>query len=87
MWRLLWVIMPLSVLADMNDCQKEANQDKKNYCLASYSGSALFCDRIKSYELRNSCMRIVIARQREATYQTPKPPSKETKNEPTTSGH
>lgn len=87
MWKLLWAIMPTVVLADMNDCQKIANQDQKNYCMASYSGSALFCDRIRGYEQRTQCMRIVIDRQRQATYQTLRPPQKETKNEPTTSGH
>ena len=87
MWKLLWAFVPFVAHADMNDCVREANQDKKNYCMASYSGSAAFCDRIKSYESRTQCMRMVIARQREATYQTPKPPTKEEKNEPTTSSH
>ena len=77
MWRLLWVFLPVAAHADMNDCIKEPNQDQKNYCLASYSGSAAFCDKITSYEYRTQCMRMVIVRQREATYQTPRPPSKE----------
>jgi hypothetical protein len=77
MWRLLWVLVPVVAHADMNDCVRETNSDKKNYCLASYSGSAGFCDKIKSYESRNQCMRMVIAKQREATYQTPRPPKKE----------
>jgi hypothetical protein len=79
MWRLLGILLPVVAHADMNDCVKESNLDKKNYCMASYSGSAAFCDRIKSYESRTQCMRMVIARQREATYQTPKPPTKEEK--------
>lgn len=87
MWRLLWALLPAVSYADMNDCQKMSNQDQKNYCLASYSGSATFCDRIKGYELRTQCMRIVVARQRQNVYQTPRPPEKETKDEPTTSGH
>ena len=87
MWRLLWALLPAVSYADMNDCQKIANQDQKNYCMASYSGSALFCDRIRGYELRTQCMRIVIDRQRQATYQTPRPPQKENKDESTTSGH
>ena len=45
--------------------------------MASYSGSAAFCDKIKSYESRTQCMRMVITRQREAAYQTPQPPKKE----------
>jgi hypothetical protein len=77
MWRLLWVFVPVAAHADMNDCVREPNQDRKNYCLASYSGSAAFCDKIKSYESRSQCMRMVIAKQREATYQTPKQPKKE----------
>lgn len=77
MWRLLWVFLPVVAHADMNDCQKISNQDRKNYCLASYSGSATFCDKIKSYEYRTQCMRMVIARQRESAYQTPQLPKKE----------
>jgi hypothetical protein len=45
--------------------------------MASYSGSAAFCDKIKSYESRTQCMRMVIAKQRESAYQTPKQPKKE----------
>lgn len=77
MWQLLWVFLPVAAHADMNDCVNIADQNKKNYCLASYSGSAAFCDKINSYEYRTQCMRMVIARQREATYQTPRPPTKE----------
>jgi len=88
MWQLFGVLLlPVVAHADMNDCQKITEPDRKNYCLATYSGSAAFCDRIKSYEYRTQCMRMVIARQREATYQTPRPPKKEEKNESTTSGH
>jgi hypothetical protein len=61
----------------MSECMSIADQNKKNYCMASYSGSAAFCDKIKSYEYRTQCMRMVIARQREAAYQTPKQPKKE----------
>ena len=77
MWQLLWVLLPVVAHADMNDCVKESSPDKKNYCLASYAGSAAFCDKINSYEYRTQCMRMVIAKQREATYQTPRPPTKE----------
>ena len=77
MWRLLWVLFPVVAHADMSDCVKESNPDKKNYCMASYSGSAAFCDKIKSFESRTQCMRMVIARQRESAYQVPKPPKKE----------
>jgi hypothetical protein len=77
MWRLLWVFVPVMAHADMSECMNIADQNKKNYCMASYSGSAGFCDKIKIYEYRTQCMRMVVVKQREATYQTPKPPSKE----------
>ena len=77
MWQLLWVFVPVVAHADMSECINIADQNKKNYCMASYSGSAAFCDKIKGYEYRTQCMRMVVVKQREATYQTPKPPSKE----------
>ena len=77
MWRLLWVFVPVVAHADMSECMNIADQNKKNYCMASYSGSAGFCDKITSYEYRTQCMRMVIAKQREAAYQTPRPPKKE----------
>jgi hypothetical protein len=76
MWMLL-AVLPAVSHADMSECLKITDQNKKNYCLASYSGSAAFCDKIKSYESRSQCMRMVIAKQREIAYQTPKPPQKE----------
>lgn len=77
MWPLVCMLIPAVTFADMNDCVNIADQNKKNYCLASYSGSAAFCDKINIYEYRTQCMRMVISRQREATYQTPRPPTKE----------
>ena len=77
MWRYLWVLVPVVAHADMSECINIADQNKKNYCMASYSGSAAFCDKIKGYEYRTQCMRMVVVKRREATYQTPKPPSKE----------
>lgn len=77
MWRYLWVFVPVVAHADMNDCVNITDQNKKNYCMASYSGSAGFCDKIKSYESRTQCMRMVIARQRQSAYQVPNPPKKE----------
>jgi hypothetical protein len=77
MWLLLWVFVPVITHADMSECMNIADQNKKNYCMASYSGSAAFCDKITSYEYRTQCMRMVIAKQREAAYQTPKQPQKE----------
>ena len=77
MWRYLLVLLPVVAHADMSECMNIADQNKKNYCMASYSGSAAFCDKINSYEYRTQCMRMVIAKQREAAYQTPRPPTKE----------
>ena len=77
MWLLLWVFVPVMAHADMSECMNIVDQNKKNYCMASYSGSAGFCDKINSYEYRTQCMRMVIAKQRQATYQTPQPPKKE----------
>jgi hypothetical protein len=77
MWRLLWVFLPVAAHADMNDCVREPSPDKKNYCMATYSGSAAFCDKITSYEYRTQCMRMVVAKQRESAYQTPRPLKKE----------
>jgi hypothetical protein len=79
MWPLLWIFAPVVAHADMSECMNIADQNKKNYCMASYSGSAAFCDKITSYEYRTQCMRMVIARQREAAYQTPTLPKKEKK--------
>ena len=55
MWRYLWVLLPVVAHADMSECMNIADQNKKNYCMASYSGSAAFCDKITSYEYRTQC--------------------------------
>lgn len=67
------LFVSVSVNSDMNDCSKINIQDDKNYCLASYAGSATFCDKIKNYGLRTQCMRMVIAKQRQMQYGTTKP--------------
>jgi hypothetical protein len=67
------ILIPSFTLSDMNDCSKMNIQDDKNYCLASYAGRATFCDKIKSYERRTQCMRMVIAKQRQMQYGTTKP--------------
>ena len=87
MWQLLWVLLPVVAHADMSQCVNESTSDKKNYCLASYAASGTFCDKIRSYDMRTQCMRMVVAKQRQIAYQTPKPPQKENKDEPATSGH
>jgi thioredoxin-related protein len=58
----------VSVNSDMNQCSKTTNQDDKNYCLATYSGSSMFCEKLKSFERRTQCMRMVVAKQRQMQY-------------------
>jgi len=53
-----------SLHAEMSDCLKIRNKDDKNYCMAVYSGSGTYCDKIASFERRNDCMRKVIEKQR-----------------------
>jgi hypothetical protein len=61
------------VHADMSECSKTNIQDDKNYCMAKYAGSATFCDKIKSYERRTQCIRLVIEKQRQSRYSTIQP--------------
>ena len=35
----------------MSECSKLSDQDKKNYCLGTYSASGTYCDKIKNGEL------------------------------------
>ena len=65
---ILLFLLSTNAYADMSECMNMPHQDKKNYCMASYSGSAGFCDKIKSYEHRTQCMRMVIAKQRQVQY-------------------
>lgn len=51
--------------ADINECNMKKTQNDKWECMASYSGSALFCDRITAWERRQHCVRMVIRKQRE----------------------
>ena len=67
---LLLLFLTPSAYADMNDCVRLTNQDDKNYCMATYSGSSTFCEKLKSFERRAQCIRMVVAKQREATYST-----------------
>jgi hypothetical protein len=67
-------LLTTSAYADMSECSKTNVQDDKNYCMAKYAGSATFCDKIKGYERRTQCMRMVIAKQREAQYSTIRKP-------------
>jgi hypothetical protein len=63
---LLLALFPLLAQAEgMDACMMMKNQNDKNYCMAKYSGSAAFCDKITAYEKRNDCVRMVIRKQRE----------------------
>ena len=57
-------LVSLTALADMTECMRIQNNNDKNYCMATYSGSATYCDKIASFERRQDCMRKVIAKQR-----------------------
>ena len=48
----------------MSECLKKTNKNEKNYCMAIYSGSGTYCDKITGYETRMDCMRKVITKQR-----------------------
>jgi len=64
---LLLAVFPLLAQAEgMDQCMMMKNQNEKNYCMAKYSGSAAFCDKLSSYEKRYDCMRMVIRKQRES---------------------
>ena len=65
---LVLLLLPTAAHSDMSECMNIPAQDKKNYCMASYSGSAAFCDKIKSFESRTQCMRMVIQKQRQSTF-------------------
>jgi hypothetical protein len=65
---LFLLLLTTSAHADMNDCARMSSQDNKNYCMATFSGSGTFCDKIKGFERRMQCTRMVIAKQRESAY-------------------
>ena len=65
--KFLLLLFPLFAQAEgMDQCTMMKNQNEKNYCMAKYSGSAAFCDRITTYEKRYDCVRMVIRKQRES---------------------
>jgi hypothetical protein len=78
-WGFFLILFCTVAEADMSECMNIQSQDKKNHCMASYSGSATFCDKIKNFGDRTQCMRMVIAKQRTAQYGTIRP--KEEKKE------
>ena len=70
---LLLLLIPIQSHSDMSECMNIPNQDKKNFCMATYSGSSTFCDKIKNFGDRTQCMRMVITKQRTAQYSTIRP--------------
>ena len=51
--------------ADISECNLKKTEDDRLECLAGYSGSAAFCDKIRNWERRQHCVRAVIRKQRE----------------------
>jgi hypothetical protein len=74
---ILLFLLSTFAYADMSECAKTNVQDDKYYCMAKYAGSATFCDKIKSYGLRNQCMRMVVDIQRKSQYGIPPKEQKE----------
>ena len=58
------VIEP-ALSADISECNMKKTEDDRAECMAGYSGSALFCDKIKNWERRSHCVRLVIRKQRQ----------------------
>jgi len=59
--------------ADISECAKIEDKDKKHFCLASYAGSGTYCDKISNGERRRECMFKVVRLQRDVTYKAVKP--------------
>ena len=51
--------------ADISQCNMKKTADDRAECMASYSGSAAFCDKIQNWERRQHCVRGVIRKQRQ----------------------
>ena len=62
--------------ADLSSCAKISDQDKKNYCLGTYSASGTYCDKIKNGELKRDCMFKAIRMQRDIAWKPAKPAAK-----------
>ena len=62
--------------ADMSECSKISDKDKKNYCLGTYSASGTYCDKIKNGELRRDCLFKAIRVQRDIAWKPTKSASK-----------
>ena len=62
--------------ADMSECSKISEPDKKNYCLGTYSASGTYCDKIKNGELKRDCLFKAIRLQRDIAWKPAKPAPK-----------
>ena len=51
--------------SDINECNMKKTEDDRLECMAAYSGSAAFCDKISNWERRQNCVRGVIRKQRQ----------------------
>jgi len=57
---------------DLSSCTLKKLADEMNYCKASFSGSATFCDMIKNGEKKRECYFMVVKIQRNNAYQIKK---------------
>ena len=62
---ILTVFTRLAEAADISECNMKKTADDRWECMAAYSGSAAFCDKIKNWERRQHCVRGVIRKQRQ----------------------
>ena len=62
---ILTVFTTLAEAADISECKLKKTADDRWECMAGYSGSAAFCDKIKNWERRQHCVRAVIRKQRQ----------------------
>ena len=62
---ILTVFTTLAQAADISECNMKKTEDDRAECMAGYSGSAAFCDKIKNWERRQHCVRLVIRKQRQ----------------------
>ena len=62
---ILTVFTTIAQAADISECNMKKTEDDRAECMAGYSGSAAFCDKIKNWERRQHCVRAVIRKQRQ----------------------
>jgi hypothetical protein len=52
----------------LDDCAREYNQNKKHFCLAVATLNANECEKIKSFEMRSTCITTVKDNTRAVTW-------------------